>query len=194
MHNRYDWCECDRVAGIDDIKKGICKIEEGIKDIRCGLKKLCKCQVREGIKYIQKGLCKLEKGLCCVVKGLEDYDGCSEGKHKIKEGICDIKEGIKCIGMGLCDVCKCDVCKGVASIQAGLECVEKGLCNLVEGLKDILNDMDIKRKHRCDVMDEYDCGRDHMYDDRMDCGGWGDMRYYDNRMSPGYQKPDCCKW
>lgn len=169
MYNKFDWCECDRVDGTEDIKKGICKIKEGIECIKEGLKKLCRCRVREGIKDIQKGLCKIEKGLCDVVKGLQNLDdGCSEGKKTIKEGICDIKEGIKCVEKGLCEACKCEICKAVETICKGLHMIEKGLCKLVEGLKDILNDRDIKRKHECDVMGEMSC------ENKM-CGGCEEM-------------------
>lgn len=167
--DKYNWCECecDRLAGIEDIQKGICKIKEGIKDIEKGLDYLCSCCLREGVKCIEKGLCKIEKGLCYIMEGVKDLDydhGCRD-MRELKDAICDIKEGIKCVREGLCDVCKHRVCEGIKKIQAGLHMIEKGLCELVDSVNEILAEVDRKKKPIC-------AEPEMRYGDRY-CGSYG---------------------
>ncbi|MDD3168312.1 MAG: hypothetical protein PHC91_02460 [Eubacteriales bacterium] len=173
MYNcKYDLCGCDRdrLAGIEDIQKGICYLKEGIKDIYKGLDCLCSCCIQDGVKAINRGLCKLEKGICYILDGLKDleYDNDCRDRKEMKEAICDIKEGIRCVQKGLCDVCKRRVCEGIKAIHEGLQHIEKGLCELTDDLDDILSENDMKRKRTYDVMDEMTYRNRH-----CGCGGAG---------------------
>jgi hypothetical protein len=153
MHkNRYYFCKCDceQEDVLDAIERGICRIKEGIKDVKIGLDLICCCRIQEGIKCIEKGLCKLEKGLDEVVEGLRDVEfECDyRSNMNIVEGICDLKDGVRGVREGLCQLKKCCLCEGLESIQCALHDLDEGLCKLVKGVAEIRDERDMRRKKK----------------------------------------------
>lgn len=154
-----DCSQCKQVDSIDEIQKGIYKIEEGIKDIQRGLELICCCRIREGIKCIEQGLCEVVKGLDDVIDALKDFEfECDyRSNEAIKAGVCGLKDGIKGVQEGLCELQNCCLCEGIESVKEGLKDLQEGLCTLVKGVNDVIDERNSRRKHKCyEVSPSYD--------------------------------------
>jgi hypothetical protein len=141
-------CNCGEEDVLGEVQKGLNLINDGFKDILCGLNLICcHCKICEGIKYIERGICKIEKGLDLVVNGLTciEFECDYRNNGNIKNGVCGIKEALRQLKKGLCQLEKCCLCDGIESIQCGLHHLEQGVCSLTKGIKDIRDQQGYRR-------------------------------------------------
>lgn len=153
---KYYNCNCDVKCEQPNVlgtaEESLCRIEEGRKDILCGLHLICCCcKICEGMKRIERGICRMEKGLEGFVGGLQglEFECDYRNNNNIKEGVCGIKEALHCLKKGLCQLQNCCLCDGIETVQCGLQILDGGLCHLTKGLEEVRGDLDSGRRCRC---------------------------------------------
>jgi len=144
--------ECPEEDIFDDVKKAIERIEEGRKDILCGLNLICCCcKICEGTNQIERGICKIEKGLdnlCDALRCIE-FECDFRNNSNIRNGVCGVKEATQTLKRGLCQLQHCCLCDAIEIIQCGLQELDESLCELVKGIEDIRDEREHRKRGRC---------------------------------------------
>lgn len=112
-------------CGIEDIKKGICKIMSG-----------CVC---DGIECVKIGACNMELGINNLIRRFESgcFDVGCKTKRMIEEAICSLKEAVCLTREGIEAILKGCIKEGIALLKRAICNAEEGLCDLEKALRNV---------------------------------------------------------
>ena len=118
---------------VNDIREGICCLNNGLEDIIN--RNFCegKEDICFGIRLIKRALCKILECLKFVRCDLDISE-----LRRIRDGIIAILAGIQVICVGIRVICSGNRDEGIRVIRRGIQNVKDGLEGIIQGLSDLL--------------------------------------------------------